>query len=58
LPTDVSEQTGGRHFVVENLNELPDVAAKNRNRATIEVGDLDGMRRIGEIHDRYAALVP
>jgi Ca-activated chloride channel family protein len=28
LLTDVSEPTGGRHFVVENLNELPDVAAK------------------------------
>ncbi len=25
---DVSEPTGGRHFMVENLNELPDVAAK------------------------------
>src|SRR5205085_3432808 len=28
LLADVSEPTGGRHFVVENLNELPDVAAK------------------------------
>jgi VWFA-related protein len=28
LLTDLSEPTGGRHFVVENLNELPDVAAK------------------------------
>jgi len=28
LLSDVSEQTGGRHFAVENLNELPDVAAK------------------------------
>ncbi len=28
LLTDVSEPTGGRHFIVENLNELPDVAAK------------------------------
>ena len=28
LLTDVSEPTGGRHFLVENLNELPDVAAK------------------------------
>jgi VWFA-related protein len=25
---DLSEPTGGRHFVVENLGELPDVAAK------------------------------
>ena len=25
---DLSEPTGGRHFVVENLSELPDVAAK------------------------------
>ena len=24
----MAEQTGGRHFPVENLNELPDVAAK------------------------------
>jgi VWFA-related protein len=28
LLTEVAEQTGGRHFPVENLNELPDVAAK------------------------------
>lgn len=28
LLTEISEQTGGRHFPVENLNELPDVAAK------------------------------
>lgn len=28
LLTDIAEQTGGRHFPVENLNELPDVAAK------------------------------
>lgn len=28
LLTELAEQTGGRHFPVENLNELPDVAAK------------------------------
>ena len=28
LLTEISEQTGGRHFPVENLAELPDVAAK------------------------------
>ncbi len=28
LLSELSEQTGGRHFAVENLNELPDVAAK------------------------------
>jgi Ca-activated chloride channel homolog len=28
LLQEVCEQTGGRHFPVENLNELPDVAAK------------------------------
>jgi VWFA-related protein len=28
LLTEVAEQTGGRHFPVENLNELPDIAAK------------------------------
>jgi VWFA-related protein len=28
LLTDLSEPTGGRHFIVENLGELPDVAAK------------------------------
>lgn len=28
LLTDISEPTGGRHFIVENLNELPDVSAK------------------------------
>ncbi len=28
LLNELSEQTGGRHFAVENINELPDVAAK------------------------------
>jgi len=28
LLTDISEATGGRHLPVDNLNELPDVAAK------------------------------
>lgn len=28
LLTEIAEQTGGRQFAVENLNELPDVAAK------------------------------
>lgn len=28
LLTEVAEQTGGRHFPIENINELPDVAAK------------------------------
>ncbi len=28
LLTDVAEQTGGRQYAVENLNELPDIAAK------------------------------
>jgi len=28
LLSDIAEQTGGRHFPVENINELPDVAAK------------------------------
>ena len=28
LLTEIAESTGGRHFPVENLNELPDVAAK------------------------------
>jgi VWFA-related protein len=28
LLTEIAEQTGGRHFAVENLSELPDVAAK------------------------------
>jgi Ca-activated chloride channel homolog len=28
LMTEVAEQTGGRHFPVDNLNELPDIAAK------------------------------
>jgi len=28
LLSEMSEQTGGRHFAVDNLNELPDVAAK------------------------------
>ncbi len=28
LLTEISEQTGGRHFPVENVNELPDIAAK------------------------------
>ena len=28
LLSEISEQTGGRHFPVENINELPDIAAK------------------------------
>jgi VWFA-related protein len=28
LLNELAEQTGGRHFAVENINELPDVAAK------------------------------
>ena len=28
LLTDISEQTGGRQYAIENLNELPDVASK------------------------------
>ena len=28
LLNDLSEQTGGKHFAIENMNELPDVAAK------------------------------
>ncbi len=32
LLTDISEPTGGRHFMVENLNELPGRRGKNRNR--------------------------
>jgi VWFA-related protein len=28
LLSDIAEKTGGRHFPIENLNELPDVAAK------------------------------
>jgi VWFA-related protein len=28
LLNELSQQTGGRHFAVENINELPDVAAK------------------------------
>ena len=28
LLTEIAEQTGGRQYPVENLNELPDIAAK------------------------------
>jgi Ca-activated chloride channel homolog len=28
LLTELAEQTGGRHFAVENISELPDIAAK------------------------------
>ena len=28
LLTELADQTGGRHFAIDNLNELPDVAAK------------------------------
>jgi VWFA-related protein len=28
LLTEIAEQTGGRHFPIDNINELPDVAAK------------------------------
>ena len=39
LLSEISEQTGGRHFPVENLNDLPDVAAKDRDRAAESVFD-------------------
>ena len=28
LLTEIAEQTGGRHFPIDNISELPDVAAK------------------------------
>ena len=53
LLNDIAEQTGGRHFAIENLNELPDIAAKIgielRNQYVIgyspKNGDRDGKYR-------------
>jgi VWFA-related protein len=50
---DIAEQTGGRLFPVENLNDLPDVAAKIgtelRNRYLIEYAP-SNLQRDGKYH--------
>jgi len=48
LLTEVTEQTGGRHFAVDNLAELPDVAAKIgielRNQYVLGYSPKNGVR--------------
>ena len=48
LLTDISEPTGGRHLIVENLSELPDVAAKIgmelRNQYVLGYSPSNGLR--------------
>jgi VWFA-related protein len=48
LLSEMAEQTGGRHFAIENLNELPDVAAKIgielRNQYVIGYSPTNGNR--------------
>ncbi|MEP6715703.1 MAG: VWA domain-containing protein [Terriglobia bacterium] len=48
LLSDISEPTGGRHYVVENLNDLPDAAAKIgielRNQYVLGYSPVNGAR--------------
>jgi Ca-activated chloride channel homolog len=61
LLTEVAEQTGGRHFPVENLNELPDIAAKIgvelRNRYVLGFAP-SSPQRDGKYHKLQVKLVP
>jgi Ca-activated chloride channel family protein len=61
LLSDVAEQTGGRHFPVENLSELPDIAAKIgvelRNRYVLGFAPSDPQRD-GRYHKLQVKLVP
>ncbi len=61
LLTDLSEQTGGRHLPVEDLSELPDIAAKIgielRNRYVLGYSPTD-RQRDGRYHHVRVQLVP
>jgi VWFA-related protein len=61
LLNDISEQTGGRQFAVEDLSELPDIAAKIgielRNRYVLGYSPTD-QGRDGRYHRVQVKLVP
>ena len=61
LLADLAEQTGGRHFAVDNLNELPDIAAKIgvelRNRYVLGFAPTNPLRD-GRYHKLHVKLVP
>ncbi len=44
LLTEITEQTGGRQYEVDNINELPDVAAKDRS-GTCGISIFSAIRR-------------
>jgi len=61
LLSDIAEQTGGRHLPVEDLSELPDIAAKIgielRNRYVLGYS-LANQPRDGRYHHVQVKLVP
>ena len=61
LLAEISEQTGGRHFPVDNLNELPDIAAKIgvelRNRYVLGFAPTRNQRD-GKYHKVQVKLAP
>ena len=61
LLSEIAEQTGGRHLPVEDLNELPDIAAKIgielRNRYVLGYSPPDRPRD-GRYHHVQVKLVP
>jgi VWFA-related protein len=61
LLSEISEQTGGRHFPVDNLNELPDIAGKIgvelRNRYVLGFAPTNAQRD-GKYHRLHVKLTP
>jgi Ca-activated chloride channel family protein len=61
LLNEVAEQTGGRHFPVEDLAELPDIAAKIgielRNRYVLGYSPAD-QQRDGRYHHVQVKVIP
>jgi Ca-activated chloride channel family protein len=61
LLTEIAEQTGGRQYSVDNLNELPDVAAKIgvelRNQYVLGYSPLNAQRD-GKYHHVLVKIVP
>jgi len=61
LLSDICEQTGGRHLPVEDIGEMPDIAAKIgielRNRYLIGYSPTD-MQRDGRYHHVQVKVIP
>lgn len=59
--TDIAEQTGGRHFPVDHLQEMPDIAAsigvELRNRYVLGFAPTEGLRD-GRYHRVQVKVVP